>query len=103
MTPTEMIGLTVVACSVFYIPVFAWTINKERKLTQQERNVVEVQKSLLQEERRQFFNAMQDKSAANAMTPCRTCAICKRVVHRYRVVSEGVLCKECDVENSKLK
>lgn len=90
MMPLEIVEITIVGCSALYIPAFMMTLKRERQ-------VIEQASKLLAEERRQFFNAMQDKSAANALTPCRTCVTCKRVVHRYSPVSGGVLCYECDV------
>lgn len=103
MMPIAIVGITVLSSSAVYIPIFLRTLRRERKVIKLKEKLIEEKQKLIEEERRQFFNAIQEKAAANAMTPCRTCVTCKRVVHRYSPVSGGVLCYECDVSKKALR
>jgi hypothetical protein len=91
----ELIGGTVLVCSAVHIPIFV-TLRAKLK-------AAEAARQELASERRQFFEGIQEKAAANATTLCRTCSACKRVVHRYRPFADGVICKECDVETKTFR
>lgn len=92
MTIFEIILATAIVSSAFYIPLF-------RGILKRERQVIKAQKLLLQAERIQFFQSLQEKASKNAVLPCRTCSSCKRVVHRYRPIADGYICKECDLDS----
>lgn len=103
MIALGVVSLVLACCCGFCIFHYERILRSERKVIQEQKAIVDVQASLLAEERRQFFNAMQEKSALNATVQCRTCINCKRVVHRYRAIADGVICKECDLESKNLR
>ncbi len=91
MATPEIVGLTVAICSAFYIPIFMRALRLERR-------VIEAQAQQLSGERKQFFEATQEKAAANAHAGCRLCSVCRRVVHRFDVVKGSVICHECKLK-----
>ena len=90
MNILEIIAGTVVVCSLIHIPIF---VKLRRKL-----KAAEVASEEFIKAKATFFESIQAHSATNAHVGCRLCSACKRVVHRYEIAGNSVICLECKIK-----